>query len=283
MTTPVNAVVVGYDGSPDSKRGVAWAVAAARRRQRLLHVVIAKGSVTPHMSTRRQSGEDPAAGLEADARGLVGAGIASMVTTQVADGPASHVLLEAAKHASMVVIGSRGHARLSGMLIGSVSQHLARHAACPVVVVRQPHDPDAKRVVVGVDGSEGADKALAFACDHASHWGAPLTAMYAWWRSLPSAGDSALTYDIVTVQQEIDTGRRALAESLAGWQERYPDLEVTAEAIPLPPAHALTDASAHAALVVVGSRGRGAFQSLLLGSTSQSVLHHAQCTVAIAR
>jgi nucleotide-binding universal stress UspA family protein len=162
------------------------------------------------------------------------------------------------------------------VVLGSVSQHVTRHASCPVVVTRTPYHPDSKRVVVGVDGSNGSRKALAFAFDHASRSGSSVAAIHAWRnlaRGFPGEG----------LIEEIQAAERVLAEALAGFADQYPDVEVSAEAIPIAPQRALADASQAAELVVVGSRGLGAFAGLLLGSVSQSVLHHAQCPVAVVR
>jgi nucleotide-binding universal stress UspA family protein len=161
-------------------------------------------------------------------------------------------------------------------VLGSVSQHVTRHASCPVVVVRAPYHPDAERVVVGVDGSTGSRKALEFAFDHASRSGAPVTAIHAWRDGARGDAREGLV-------EEIRAAERILAEALAGFADQYPDVKVTTEAVPVVPQRVLADASQAASLVVVGSRGLGAFAGLLLGSVSQSVLHHAQCPVAVVR
>jgi nucleotide-binding universal stress UspA family protein len=83
--------------------------------------------------------------------------------------------------------------------------------------------------------------------------------------------------------ERIASGERLLERALAPWVEKYPDVEVTREAIPVAPARALADASEHAAMVVVGTRGRGGFAGLLLGSVRRSVLHHARCPVLVVR
>ncbi len=144
------------------------------------------------------------------------------------------------------------------------------------VVTRMPYHPDSKRVVVGVDGSTGSRKALEFAFEHADRSGSSVTAVHAWRnlaRGFPGGG----------LIEEIQAAERVLAEALAGFADQYPDVEVTTEAVPMAPQRALADASTAAELVVVGSRGLGAFAGLLLGSVSQSVLHHAHCPVAVVR
>jgi nucleotide-binding universal stress UspA family protein len=151
------------------------------------------------------------------------------------------------------------------------------------VVVREPADAQTSRIVVGVDGSPSAGRAIGFAFDAASWSGAPLVALHAW-HDLATSPVVGPTYmALADVAQRTAAGERLLAEALAGWPEKYPDVTVTPEAIPVHPARALADASEHAALVVVGSRGRGEFTGLLLGSVSQAALHHARCSVAVVR
>lgn len=194
----------------------------------------------------------------------------------------AEALVSTSTDAAMLVVGARGHGGYAGLLMGSVSQHAVRHAHCPVVTVRPPMHEEENRVVVGVDHSDGAEDALAFALQIASLRGAPLMAIHAWRApSLHGAG--------VTLPMPADTGRairieeQRLAEQLAPWRRKYAGVRIGSEVVPGHAAPVLTDASDHAALVVVGSRGLGAFAGMLQGSVSQAVLHHAQCPVAVAR
>jgi nucleotide-binding universal stress UspA family protein len=167
------------------------------------------------------------------------------------------------------------------MLLGSVSGHLSRHASCPVVVVREQADPQARRVVVGVDGSPGSEKAIGFAFDAASRDGAALAAVHAW--HYPWADLRMPSRSMEEIAEDIQAREEWLHKVLAGWTEKYPDVGATCEAIPDHPARVLVNASEHASLVVVGSRGRGGFPDLRLGSVSRAVLHRAHCPVAIVR
>jgi nucleotide-binding universal stress UspA family protein len=136
-------------------------------------------------------------------------------------------------------------------------------------------------VVVGVDGSEQSTAALGFAFEWASGHGLPLVAVYAW-RGLPTANLGPVTawhYDPVQARQE---AARLLAEQLAGWPDKYMDVSVArCEVLSFNPAETLVDASRTASLVVVGSRGRGGFAGLLLGSVSRTLVHHACGPVAV--
>ena len=177
------------------------------------------------------------------------------------------------------MVGSRGHGRAGEALLGSVSQHLARHATCPVVVVREPHDPDAQRIVVGIDGSPTSTAALEYACRRAEATGETVVAIHGWHYREPSTDVwSSNTPSVDTEEREL-----LLAESIAGVRADHPDVRLEQEVVPVAPAQCLVDASASASLVVVGSRGLGFFTGMLLGSVSQAVLHGATCPVAVVR
>ncbi len=269
-------IVVGYDGSSDSELALDWADELATEQGRPLRVLISEVDPTQVFEATSDWHAAKMAQLEADARDRLTGSRAGDVAVELVSVPPAQALIDASAHAVAVVVGARGHSLLSGVVLGSVSQHVSRHASCPVLVTRTPYHPDSNRVVVGVDGSASSRKALQFAFDHASRSGSEVTAVHAWRkvaRGFP--GESLI--------EEIQAAERVLAEGLAGYAEQYPDVKVSTEAMPVAPQRALADASQAAELVVVGSRGLGAFAGLLLGSVSQSVLHHAQCPVAVVR
>jgi nucleotide-binding universal stress UspA family protein len=285
MNAPPGAIMVGVDGSADSDRAEEWAATAASQRQAALHFVYAipgrAFSVTYSAADEREHREFAQRVISDATAAVQQSGVP--VTSEVVDGPAVPALLAAGKSATMIVVGSRGHGAVAGLLLGSVSQHVSRHASCPVVVVKEHADRKAQHVVVGVDGSASCGKAIGFAFDTASRSQAPLIAIHAWHdvTAIATAGPSDLA--LKDVAERVSAGERLVSESLAGWTEKYPDVAVTREAIPVHPARVLADASEHAALVVVGSRGRSQVTGLLLGSVSQAVLHHARCPVAVVR
>jgi nucleotide-binding universal stress UspA family protein len=276
MNTRAGEIVVGYDGSGDSELALDWADALAAEQGRGLRVLISEVDPTQVLDATSDWHAARIAQLESDARDRLAGARTRETSIEVIGVPPSQALIDASAKAATVVIGARGHSLLSGVVMGSVSQHVTRHASCPVVVVRAPSHPDADRVVVGVDGSTGSRKALEFAFDHASRSGAPITAIHAWRNA--ARGDTG-----EGLVEEIRAAERILAEALAGFADQYPDVKVSTEAVPVVPQRVLADASQAASLVVVGSRGLGAFAGLLLGSVSQSVLHHAQCPVAVVR
>jgi nucleotide-binding universal stress UspA family protein len=274
-------VVVGYDGSTDAERGLDWAIEHARLHSARLEVISSSGDLEYLPERTSQGTEELVAGWQQSARArLEDSGLTDWTTTTT-DGRAAPDLIEASRTATLLVLGAQGHSILGGMVLGSVSQHVSRHAECPVVVVRGPRTPASNRIVVGVDGSEASRRALEFAFDRAERTGGPVIAVHG--RAL-TAVTGPWSIDVAPeVAEQMDEVKRLLAEAVAGLREDHPDVTVEIEPVPLPAVRALADASANAALIVVGTRGRGGFVGLLLGSVSSTVLQHAQCPVAVVR
>jgi nucleotide-binding universal stress UspA family protein len=203
------------------------------------------------------------------------------VSTELSEDTAAAALVAASDEAAAVVVGSRGLGGFHGLLVGSVSAQVATHARSPVVVVRSPATTT-DRIVVGVDGSPHSVAALGYAFEQADWRSSALVAVHAWSRPVSSEpGDILpLVYDATEVQAEES---RVLAEAVAGWSERYPDVPVEQRVVRGHAASVLSDESREAQLLVVGSRGHGGFTGLLLGSVSHRVLHHARCPVAVVR
>ena len=282
MNIPSGSILVGYDGSAESDHALSWAEETARQTQRPLHVLISSVVLTQVFEFGHDWHVAKMARIESDARDRIQESKAPEASVSVVEVPPTTALIDASSQASLLVVGARGHSALSGVVLGSVSRHVSQHAACPVVVVR-PAPHMLNRVVVGIDGSSGSTAALEFAAEHASRTAAALTVIFAW--PTLSHGRAALMGAPFEnhFAEEMNSAERVLAEAVAGLGERYPDVKIDTEAIPVAPSRCLVDASEAASLLVVGSRGRGAFTGMLLGSTSQAVLHHAQCSVAVVR
>lgn len=202
------------------------------------------------------------------------------VITRLRDGHPAGVLVDASRQATLVVVGHRGTGGFAELLTGSVGLQVANHAACPVLVVRGEVGTDPERhpgpVVVGVDGSDMSRRAAEFALATAQRYAATVLALYAW------PPDTAWPPAVVAAGHPPPEVPDVIAETLAGLTERYPQVPVQPEVRQHTPAHeALVDASKQARLVVVGSRGRGGFRGLLLGSVSQAMIQHAHCPVAV--
>lgn len=285
MTTTL-PLLLAHDGSTESRRALDWAATEALRTGSPVHVLAVNEVLPPtwggvggmYVYAESYTQGDSSGLLDEAAKALAEAGVTA-VTTEQRSGHVVDELLRAADSASVLVVGSRGHGRAGEAVLGSVSQHLARHATCPVVVVREPRNPDAARIVVGIDGSRTSIAALEYACQRAETTGETVVALHAW-RVRPSSTDV-----FKAEARSIDTKERdvLLAESIAGVRVDHPDVRLEQEVVAVAPDHALVDASASASLVVVGSRGLGFFSGMLLGSVSQAVLHRATCPVAVVR
>jgi nucleotide-binding universal stress UspA family protein len=134
---------------------------------------------------------------------------------------------------------------------------------------------------VGIDGSPMSDAALQYACRRAERTGEIVAAVHGWRVHTPST--DLLAAEPRSITDAVEEKQLLLGESVAGLREAHPDVVLVCEAIPVAPGDVLVDASANASLVVVGSRGRGYFSGLLLGSVSQDLLHRAKCPVAVVR
>lgn len=280
-------VVVGIDGSPSALRAVRWAATEAARRRVGLRVVTAFAWTADHVVGHAGLGERYRDQMLEVARYEVAAAAEAAnaaepdldVMPQVEVGAPIGVLGTEARRAQLVVLGDRGLGGLTGVLVGSVAVALAAHAACPVVVVRGDRSGADGAVAVGIDGSPVSEAALSFAFDAAAARGAELVAVHSWW---PTMFDNALgpmmDWDAVAVEESA-----VLAERLAGWGQKYPQVAVRRVIVRDAPARALVEASKSAQLVVVGSRGRGNATGLMLGSVSHGVLHGAHCPVAVVR
>lgn len=289
-------VVVGYDGSPASVEALTWAAGEARARGASL-TVLAAADLSAAASTGTPSLVD---GVRTGQERLAAEGVAWIravhgavpspdgagTSAEVAlTGPVS-ALVDASTRADLVVVGNRGHGRVAGALLGSVAFSVTASASCPVVVVRggSAHRPGPSApVVVGVDDSHGATDAVGFAADAADRAGAPLVVLAVWTVPEVAAGG----YAEPSGQGLLQWARRGamVSADIAADAARsaHPGLDVTVRVVEQRPAAALVDASADAALVVVGARGRSSITSLFLGSVSHATIHGARCPVAVVR
>ncbi len=274
-------VVVGFDGSSDGERGLEWAIRYAELRGLSVEVISTSGDLEYLHERTAHNVDDLIRRWERQASELLQESSLTDWTATTSRGKAVPELLDASRTATLVVIGARGHGLLGGMLLGSVSQHVTRHAECPVVVVRGPRAARSNRVVVGVDGSEPAEAALRFGFEHAQALGGPVVAVHG--RAVSAINGPFDTSVSPTVSREMEEAESLLREAVSGLSEEYPDVGVELLAVPVPPVRAIADASANAALVAVGTRGLGGFLGLLLGSVSATVLQHAECPVAVVR
>lgn len=278
-------IVVATDGSTAATAAVEWAADDAARKQLPLRIVHALDRLPydiprypiPNMGDRlARSGEQILREAERVARGRR-PGIE--VTVELAEGPPVRVLRRQAERAVQLVVGSRGLGGFTGMLLGSVSTHLAGHVAAPVVVVRPAPRVERGVIAVGFDGSPQSEAALAYAFEEARLCDSRVRVVYAW--QLPVyLYAPTLAYNVDDIRQAHED---YITGKLTAWREKYPGVQATLETVSGHPVTALVDASAEVDLLVVGSRGRGAVSSIVLGSVSRAVLHHARCPIAVVR
>ncbi|GAA3055402.1 MULTISPECIES: universal stress protein [Actinomycetes] len=309
-----HGVVVGVDGSEQSLRAAHWAAAEANRRQLPLTVVTAYslpafaassmdgGYALMDESALRQGSEKVIDQAKEFLRDYPGE-----VEYTIESGDPAGVLLDYSQEAEVLVVGSRGRGGFLGRLLGSVSAALPAHAKCPTVVVplkfscqesnavttatgaipiitpdasasesasESPRRSDDRRpVVAGVDGSDYGRVAALVAAREASERGTtlrivcalpPLGATLVWIPTHVEDGQA-----VEELREKLEAGRRWL-------HSHYPNLHIDAEVIDGTAVDVLVEETRHAQLTVLGTRGRGGFAGMLLGSTSQGVLHHAE-------
>ena len=293
MSAPAHrhGIIVGVDGSPAANAAVCWAAREAAMRNVALTVVHMVSTMVPMYPAipvsaglavwqEKQGREvlDRAIKIAEDA---VSSDRTIDVQGELRCSPPVPTLIQMSDGAEILVVGSNGRGAVARLLLGSVSSSVVHGARCPVAVVRDedplmPHPLQAP-VLVGIDGSPASELATAIAFDEASRRGVDLMALHAW-SDVEVLELAGLDWSAVKSEAE-----RNLAERLAGWQERYPDVTVHRLVECDRPARQLIEKSEAAQLVVVGSHGRGGLNGALLGSVSNAVVHSVRMPVIVAR
>jgi nucleotide-binding universal stress UspA family protein len=289
-TTKYYGILVCVDGSAASDAAIAWATREAIMRKLPITLMHAVPPVVVGWPVGQLYADMPEWQLES-AQPVVDQSLKTFsANLGESEPPEIHAkmvyssvvpaLIDASKDAWMIVVGSQGLGAMGRLLLGSVTTGLIHHAHCPVAVIHSDETaaPDSNApVLLGIDGSPASEAATAVAFDEASCRGVELVALHAWsdvgvfpmlgmdWRDSEAKG------------QEI------LAERLAGWQEQYPDVRVKRLVVCDKPSQWLLKESERAQLVVVGSRGRGGFAGMLLGSVSSHVAQSAMVPVIVVR
>lgn len=293
-------ILVGIDGSTQADRALSWALREAALRSArvtVLHAFPVREFAGPfgrdvpldvergnareavERALQRVAGDGHPAGVEVETTAVTGRGAADAILRHRGD-------------ADLIVVGSRGLGGFPGLLLGSVSHQVAAHADVPVAVIPQHGEAvrDAtdgtRSIVVGVDGSAASLQALRWAIAEAAVRGVPLTAVHVYRPLRASAPFDA--FDSIPEDQLVALEDRAGEAALRKLDALLADVGGT-EGVTVerrvetgtPATVLINDAADETNMLVVGSRGRGGFRGLLLGSVSQQCLHHAHGPVVV--
>ena len=285
--TGIRPIVVGVDESSGTDAALQWAVSEARAWALPLRLVYCyhwqySASTLPPVDGTPQGPDSDVELALREIDDTVGRLVARArqldehveISSAAIDGDPSDVLVDESQRASQLVLGSRHLKTLGAAVLGSVAHATIGRSACPTIVVRgAPGSQEGAGVVAGVDDTETSEQVLAFAFATASRHGVPVRPVLIWradpraligWRAEPPAPAKVEAW---------------LSEAVAGWREKFPDVEVYPEVVREQPVAGLVLAATDQKLLVVGHRGRRTLGSL--GSVSQGVLHHATCPVAV--
>lgn len=286
----MKGIVVGVDRSPASRAALEWALAEGV--QRGCSVTAATAWLDP-----LAAGYPLASSVEGGAESVHAAAVAlaqeelkeAAGAVAGSDGVDAHavalrgapalVLAEASRDADLVVVGTRGHGALSRAVLGSVSASVLHHAHCPVAVVpeRRPASDRPARVIVGIDHSPASYRALAWAAEYAARRRLLLTPVLV--REPSWALDASPGRMSASLAQLEENERRALRDAVPDGV----DVVVEPDVLVGHAADALVRLAQPQDVLVLGSRGRGGFAGLLLGSTSTAVSQHPPCPVVVLR
>lgn len=283
-------ILVGVDGSREALQAAEWAAARAKLNNAQLQIVCAY-ALPSYTAASMESGfavidNDV---IRASAQTVVDetlthlAKLGYQAEGRVEPGDPTAVLVQLSQQADLIVVGTRGTGGFADRLLGATSSALPAYSRCPVVVVPgrgadQQFTP-VKKIVIGVDGSRRSRKSLRRAIEEAALWGAQLTAVDA----VPMASSAGVlawlpaTVDRESILRDVRDELKAICKA----ESAGSGVEIHAHALDGNPAALLTEFSTAVELVVVGTRGRGGFAGVLMGSTSQSVLAHSTCPVLV--
>ncbi|MER6185906.1 universal stress protein [Streptomyces sp. NPDC001652] len=279
-------LVVGVDGSDMSLVAVDWAADEAVRRGLPLRLVYGslweryEGAVRPDSDERPSEQVMAETILDTAAERVRRLGPDTKVSTQVVAEEAVDALLHESHRAFALVTGSHGRGGLAGLLLGSVSLAVAGRAHCPVIVVRGGAAGDRTRILLGVGDHAVSGEAVRFAFREAETRGCVLDAVRAWRRPAHTAADQPPLAGNPAHQHERQASvllDAALREAAA----EHPAVRVRRITVEGAAHKALLTRSGAADLVIVGARRRDGQHGLQLGRVAHTLLHHADCPVAV--
>lgn len=282
ISVVLQRILVGIDGSPSSRVALDWATETAALHEGSVTVVAVSPSpvvtaqgLTPEVLTfpGSQAAEHRDTEFQSSMREVVG----EDVPITVLHGQPAHQLVAAAEDADLLVVGGRRRDGVRALILGSVSRACLHHARSAVAVVHSPASDDASgrhgRVIVGIDGSICARRALQLAAEEARLRGATLSVVHV-------VHGEHVGFGLVkpSTRELLDWGEDLLATELK-------EADVTAEPV-VHVGHAapvLVRASSRADLLVLGSVGHSALAALTLGSTTDTCAQRARCPLLVVR
>jgi nucleotide-binding universal stress UspA family protein len=293
MQIEPGSIVVGVDGSRHAARAVRWAAEQARLEQRRLVVVAAAGvpsvqdvgwngaiaaagpdGETHVVSSVRHVAEEAVELAQSEAPGIE-------VTPLAVIGDPREVLAELSDTAHLLVVGSRGRGTVRTLLLGSVSAALVKMSSCPVVVCRPKSERKGAGVIVGVDGSEESLPIIEFAFAQASLRSQALTVVHCFWDAVAAAAGFREASGEIANEPELEQLKVLVAESIAGFREKYPDVKVSTMLRHGLVDEALTRRDSAWDLVVVGRHPMTGLRRALSGSIANAVVERAHTNVAV--
>jgi nucleotide-binding universal stress UspA family protein len=277
----IEPIVAGTDGSGRADLAIEWAADEAALRNRPLHIVHAaerwEYDVPFHAAPGMCESLTEAGGRvldEAVVRAAKARPGLRITTELIFDSPA-RALRSLGRRAAEIIVGDRGLGGFAGLLLGSTGLKVAGQVPIPVIIVRGQMGERRGEVLVGVDFSEESDHALGYAFEAAALRGAWVRVIHAW---RPAAGAFP-----ISVHQAAAVVQDRLADAVAPWRARFPDVRVVEQTPCGHPVSELSDHSSRAALLVLAARGAGGPRARYLGSVGHGAIHHADCPVAIVR
>lgn len=290
-TTAHRGIVVGIDGSQHALDAVAWAATWASKRNSDLTIVLVQPDViVPTRSWVFKAMREPDfLGHAADAfqkrlqeaadhaRSVI-PGI--KVETLLIDGHPASELVKLSQHADLLVVGTHG-AGGNLLSLGGNADAVVTNSHCTTAVIPSDTPHPEGPVVVGVDDEDRAEAMVQLAMEQAHIRKVGLVVVHAWYAP-PAAFDAPIAP--VLDEAELDSaGHQFISELVDRVSPQFPDVKVTSKVINAAPADALVRESESSGLVIVGSRGRGGFAGLLLGSTSRRVVRLTKCPALVIR
>jgi nucleotide-binding universal stress UspA family protein len=266
----VETIVLGFDGSEPSMFALDWVAERAASHRTQVEIVMIGGTLL-----RDDSGRD--SGLLDAERRLRDRAPDAEVDSHRFPGKMPNSLLERARHADLLVVGSHRGRPIWSALSGWMPLRVASRSRTPVVVVPDDWEATTGRVVVGLDDDDSSLAAVDFAAREAAVSHVPLSLVHTWTMPTPQMEGSVV---LLASPIEARAGqRRILREAVARTQEAHPDLVITQVLEQSNPSSALLRAARGASLLVLGTHHRGVVKGALLGSVGRDVL--AQCRIPV--